>query len=54
MALNQAFKKTERFLIPEDSYIAKLYSVVDLGQQITNFRLKDKETGEDLGPQVSD
>jgi len=59
MALNQTYKKSEGgefFLIPEDSYIAKLYSIVDLGEQDTGFRKfkEDKVTGKktDMGPLI--
>lgn len=44
MALNQVkATNTERFIPPEDTYIAKLYSIVDLGTHDTGFKKQDKD-----------
>ncbi len=43
MALNQTYEKFESFLVPEDSYIGRLYSTIDLGLQDTGFKKKDKD-----------
>ncbi len=36
-AHDKAFKKSEFHLIPEDSYTAKIYSLIDIGDHETNF-----------------
>lgn len=51
MALDQTYKKSEQFLIPEDTYVATLYSAVDLGTHDTGFTKIDKE-GNDTGQPV--
>lgn len=59
MSLNDKPAKggKEFFLIPEDTYIAKLYSIIDLGDQDTGFtrRIKNEDgTETDTGePQIS-
>lgn len=58
MALNQKRSNKEgtakeHFLVPEDSYVAKLYSVIDLGEHDSGFRKIDKITGKDHGPVVN-
>ncbi len=53
MSLNKKITgKSSSFLIPEDSHIATLYSIVDIGDQETGFRKTDKD-GNDAGVQIS-